>query len=62
MSLFDEDCLVWKVGYEIGQDLLLFFVDELKLWIELFKVEIVCLEVEVVVKGVSCVVVDSFFK
>lgn len=62
MSLFDEDRPARKVGHEIGQDLSLLSVDELKLRIELLKAEIARLEAEAVAKGASRAAADSLFK
>lgn len=62
MSLFDEDRPVRKTVHDIGQDLSLLSVDELKLRIELLKAEIARLEAEAVAKGASRAAADSLFK
>ncbi len=62
MSLFDEDRPARKTVHDIGQDLSLLSVDELKLRIELLKSEIARLEVEAAAKGASRAAADSLFK
>ncbi|MCD2180083.1 DUF1192 domain-containing protein [Rhizobium sp. C1] len=62
MSMFDEDRLQRKALHEIGQDLSLLSVDELKARIELLKSEIVRLEAEASAKGASRAAADSLFK
>ncbi|HWU62275.1 MAG TPA: DUF1192 domain-containing protein [Ensifer sp.] len=62
MSLFDEDRPVRETVHDIGQDLSLLSVDELKLRIELLKAEIARLEAEAVAKGASRAAADSLFK
>lgn len=62
MSLFDEDRPARKTVHDIGQDLSLLSVDELKLRIELLKAEIARLEAEAVAKGASRAAADSLFK
>lgn len=62
MSLFDEDRPARKSVHDIGQDLSLLSVDELKLRIELLKAEIARLEAEAVAKGASRAAADSLFK
>lgn len=62
MSLLDEDRPARKTVHEIGQDLSLLSVDELKLRIELLKAEIARLEAEAVAKGASRAAADSLFK
>ncbi len=62
MSLFDEDRPARKTAHEIGQDLSLLSVDELRARIELLKGEIARLEAEAAAKGASRAAADSFFK
>jgi uncharacterized small protein (DUF1192 family) len=62
MSVFDDDRPVRKITHEIGQDISLLSVDELKMRIELLKSEILRLEAEIVAKGASRAAADSFFK
>lgn len=62
MSLFDEDRPARKTVHEIGQDLSLLSVDELKVRVELLKAEIARLEAEAAAKGVSRAAADSLFK
>ncbi|MCD2174143.1 DUF1192 domain-containing protein [Rhizobium sp. C4] len=62
MSLFDEERPVRKTVHDIGQDLSLLSVDELKIRIELLKSEISRLEAEAVAKGASRAAADSLFK
>ncbi len=62
MSLFDEDRPVRKSAHDIGQDLSLLSVDELKARVELLKAEIARLEAAAAAKGASRAAADSFFK
>lgn len=62
MSLFDEDRPVRKTVHDIGQDLSLLSVDELKVRVELLKAEIARLEAAAAAKGASRAAADSFFK
>ncbi len=62
MSLFDDERPARKTAHDIGQDLSLFSVDELKVRIELLKAEIARLEAEAASKGASRAAADSLFK
>lgn len=62
MSIFDDDKPARKAAHEIGQDLSLLSVDELKLRIEMLKAEIARLEAACAAKGASRVAADSLFK
>lgn len=62
MSLFDDDRPARKVVHDIGQDLSLLSVDELKMRVELLKAEIARLEAAAAAKGASRAAADNFFK
>jgi len=62
MSLFEDDRPARKTVHEIGQDLSLLSVDELKVRVELLKAEIARLEAEAAAKGASRQAADSLFK
>lgn len=62
MSLFDDDRPVRKTVHDIGQDLSLLSVDELKVRVELLKAEISRLEAAAAAKGASRAAADGFFK
>jgi uncharacterized small protein (DUF1192 family) len=62
MSLFDEDKPAKKPGHEIGSDISLLSVDELKSRIMILQAEIVRLEAEVGAKSSSRNVAENLFK
>jgi uncharacterized small protein (DUF1192 family) len=62
MSLFDEDKPVKKNAHEIGADLSMISVDELRSRIALLQSEIARLEDEVTAKSSSRNVAESLFK
>ncbi|HZG27619.1 Uncharacterized small protein, DUF1192 family [Ensifer adhaerens] len=62
MSMFEDDRPVRKTVHDIGQDLSLLAVDELKARIALLKAEIERLEAAVAAKGASRAAADSLFK
>lgn len=62
MTLFDEDRPTRKTAHDIGQDISLLSVDELKARVELLRAEIARLEAEAVAKGASRAAADSLFK
>jgi uncharacterized small protein (DUF1192 family) len=62
MSLFDEDKPVRKPSHEIGSDISLLSVDELKARIAILQAEIARLDVEIAAKSSSRNVAESLFK
>jgi len=62
MALFDDEPLKPKKVHEIGQDLSLLSVDELRERIEQLKAEVRRLEVELVSKGSSRLAAESLFR
>lgn len=62
MSIFEDDRPVRKTTHEIGQDLSMLSVDELKARVELMRAEIARLEAECAAKGASRAAADNFFK
>jgi uncharacterized small protein (DUF1192 family) len=62
MSLFDEDKPVKKPSHEIGSDISLLSVDELKARIAILQAEIARLDVEIAAKSSSRNVAESLFK
>lgn len=62
MSMFEDDRPARKTVHDIGQDLSLLAVDELKARIALLKAEIERLEAAVAAKGASRAAADSLFK
>lgn len=62
MSMFEDDRPARKTAHDIGQDLSLLAVDELKARIALLKAEIERLEAAVAAKGASRAAADSLFK
>jgi uncharacterized small protein (DUF1192 family) len=62
MSLFDEDKPVRKLSHEIGSDISLLSVDELKARIAILQAEIARLDVEIAAKSSSRNVAESLFK
>jgi uncharacterized small protein (DUF1192 family) len=62
MSLFEDDKPKKKTGHEIGSDLSMLSVDELKARIGLLKAEIERLEVEITAKSSSRNVAEGLFR
>lgn len=62
MSMFEDDRPARKTAHDIGQDLSLLAVDELKARIALLKAEIERLEAAVAAKGAIRAAADSLFK
>ncbi|CAN7146502.1 DUF1192 domain-containing protein [Rhizobium sp. LjRoot254] len=62
MSLFDEDKPIKKPGHEIGSDISLLSVDELKSRIAILQAEIARLDAEIAAKSSSRNVAESLFK
>ena len=62
MTLFDEDEPKKKVVHEIGSDLSLVSIDELKARIKLLKSEIARLEQDIEVKSVSRSAAEDLFR
>jgi uncharacterized small protein (DUF1192 family) len=62
MSLFEDDRPKKKTGHEIGCDLSLLSVDELKSRIGLLKAEVERLEVEVAAKSTSRNAAEGLFR
>jgi uncharacterized small protein (DUF1192 family) len=62
MSLFEDDKPKKKTGHEIGSDLSMLSVDELKARIDLLKAEIERLEVEITAKSSSRNVAEGLFR
>jgi uncharacterized small protein (DUF1192 family) len=62
MSLFDEDKPVKKPSHEIGSDISLLSVDELKARIAILHAEIARLDAEITAKSSSRNVAESLFK
>ncbi len=62
MSLFDEDKPVKKTVHEIGSDLSLLSVDELRSRITILRDEIARLDTEIAAKSSSRNVAESLFK
>lgn len=62
MALFDDEPLKPKKVHEIGQDLSLLSVDELRERIEQLKAEVRRLEAELVSKGSSRLAAESSFR
>jgi len=62
MALFDEDAPKPKRRHEIGQDLSLLSVEELRERIDLLKAEIARLEGDLATKGASRTAAEAFFR
>ena len=62
MSLFDDDKPIKKPSHEIGSDISLLSVDELKSRIAILEAEIVRLHAEISEKSSSRNVAESLFK
>lgn len=62
MSLFDDDKPIKKPSHEIGSDISLLSVDELKSRIAILEAEIVRLDAEISEKSSSRNVAESLFK
>ena len=62
MSLFDDDKAVKKPSHEIGADISLLSVDELRSRIAILQAEIARLELEITAKSSSRNVAESLFK
>lgn len=62
MSLFDDDKPIKKPSHEIGSDVSLLSVDELKSRIAILEAEIARLDVEIAAKSSSRNVAESLFK
>jgi uncharacterized small protein (DUF1192 family) len=62
MSLFEDDRPKKKTGHEIGSDISLLSVDELKARIGLLKAEIERLEAEVTAKSSSRNAAEGLFR
>jgi uncharacterized small protein (DUF1192 family) len=62
MSLFDDDRPQKKTVHDIGSDLSLLSVDELKARIALLQAEIARLEAEMTQKGASRSAAESLFR
>lgn len=62
MSLFDDDLPQKKTSHEIGADLSMLSVDELKARIGLLKAEIERLEAEIAAKSSSRNVAEGLFR
>lgn len=62
MSFFEDDRPARKLAHEIGQDLSMLSVEELRARMELLRAEIARLEAECAAKGASRAAADSFFK
>ncbi|UVC07654.1 DUF1192 domain-containing protein [Rhizobium sp. TH2] len=62
MSLFDEDKPIKKPSHEIGSDISLLSVDELKSRIAILQAEIARLDAEIAAKSSSRNVAESLFK
>ena len=62
MSLFNDDKAVKKPSHEIGADISLLSVDELRSRIAILQAEIARLELEIVAKSSSRNVAESLFK
>jgi len=62
MSLFDDDKPVKKPSHEIGSDISLLSVDELRSRIAILQAEIARLELEITAKSSSRNVAESLFK
>jgi uncharacterized small protein (DUF1192 family) len=62
MSLMDDDRLQKKTAHEIGSDLSMLSVDELKARVELLKAEIARLEAEATKKASGRIAAESLFR
>lgn len=62
MSMFDDERPSRRTAHEIGQDLSLLSVEELRARVELLKAEIARLEAAAAAKDASRAAADSFFK
>ncbi|WP_064694486.1 DUF1192 domain-containing protein [Rhizobium aegyptiacum] len=62
MSFIDDDRPAKKPGHEIGADLSMLSVDELKARVELLKAEIARLEAEATRKASGRQAAESFFR
>jgi uncharacterized small protein (DUF1192 family) len=62
MSLFDEDKPVKKPSHEIGGDISLLSVDELRSRIAILQAEIARLDAEITAKSSSRNVAENLFK
>jgi len=62
MSLMDDDRPQKKTAHEIGSDLSLLSVDELKARVELLKTEIARLEAEATKKASDRIAAESLFR
>ncbi|GAA3088399.1 DUF1192 domain-containing protein [Rhizobium viscosum] len=62
MSLMDDDKPQKKAAHEIGSDLSLLSVDELKARVELLKTEIARLEAEATKKASGRIAAESLFR
>lgn len=62
MSLFEDDRPKKKISHEIGADLSMLDIDELKLRIGILKAEIERLEVEITSKSSSRNVAEGLFR
>jgi uncharacterized small protein (DUF1192 family) len=62
MTLFDDDRPKKKSNHEIGCDLSMLSVDELKLRVDLLKAEIRRLEAEIAIKSSSRSVAEGLFR
>ncbi|MGM4911777.1 DUF1192 domain-containing protein [Rhizobium alamii] len=62
MSLMDDDRPQKKTAHEIGSDLSLLSVDELKARVELLKAEIARLEAEATKKASGRLAAESLFR
>ncbi|MBB3312843.1 uncharacterized small protein (DUF1192 family) [Rhizobium sp. BK196] len=62
MSLMDDDRPQKKTAHEIGSDLSMLSVDELKARVELLKAEIARLEAEATKKASGRIAAESLFR
>ena len=62
MSLFEDDKPKKKSSHEIGSDLSMLSVDELKMRVELLKAEIERLDAEISAKSASRSAADGLFR